>query len=91
MRVFIDTTVILSAVIFLGSTVWNVIEIIFKKGTLVLCTYSISEIKTVIKRKFPQNITALEHFLKNAPFELIYTLYGTMPIHPFSHMRCQHK
>jgi putative PIN family toxin of toxin-antitoxin system len=73
MRVFVDSNIIFSAIAFPSSEAHKTIEKIFEHGTLVLCTFSINELKKVFERKLPQKLRAFENFLVSAPFELIYT------------------
>lgn len=73
LRVFIDSNILFSAIAFPGSTARRVVERIFQTGTLVVCSYSIDEIKMVFARKLPHKLDVWEEFLKTAPFELVDT------------------
>lgn len=76
MRVFVDSNILFSAIAFPGSSAWQAIRKIFEHGTLLICTYSIEEIKTVLERKLPNKVIAFEEFLLSVPFELVYTPFN---------------
>ncbi|MDR1536959.1 MAG: PIN domain nuclease [Clostridiales bacterium] len=49
------------------------IDSITEHHTIVLSTYVVDELKRVTKRKFPAKYDLLELFLRELPFELVYT------------------
>jgi predicted nucleic acid-binding protein len=49
------------------------IESMAEHHTIVLPTYVLDELKRVTKRKFPEKYDLLEPFLRELPFELVYT------------------
>jgi predicted nucleic acid-binding protein len=49
------------------------IESIAEHHTIVLPTYVLDELKRVTKQKFPGKYDLLEPFLRELPFELVYT------------------
>jgi len=73
MRVMLDTNILISAIVFNSKLMWNVIKRIEEKGSIVLSSYVIDELHEVINGKFPTKAGALEQFLIELPFELIYT------------------
>jgi predicted nucleic acid-binding protein len=69
----IDTNVLLSASVLSSSYLLRMIESIAEHHTIVLPTYVLDELKQVTKRKFPGKYHMLEPFLRELPFELVYT------------------
>jgi len=49
------------------------IDVIAEQHTIVLSSYVIDELKRVTRKKFPDKYGSLESFLKELPFELVYT------------------
>jgi predicted nucleic acid-binding protein len=49
------------------------IDSITEYHTIVLPTYVLDELKRVTRRKFPAKYDLLESFLREFPFELVYT------------------
>ena len=45
----------------------------YEHHTIVLSTYVIDELKRVTRKKFPGKYGLLENFLRELPFELVYT------------------
>lgn len=73
MRVMLDTNVIISVILF-NNYEWNkMIESISNNHRLVLSSYVVNELKSVIDRKFPAKMKDIEDFLVALPFELVYT------------------
>jgi putative PIN family toxin of toxin-antitoxin system len=52
----------------------KLIETITNNHKIVLSSYVIDELKVVVKRKFPTKYFALNTFLKELPFEYVYTV-----------------
>lgn len=77
MRIMIDTNVLLSALVFKSTKLAQLIEYIIEKHTLVLCSYVIEEAYVVITRKSQKYKVALDRFLLNASFEMVYTPMDT--------------
>ena len=73
MRIMIDTNVLISAFVLSSSHMLRMIDRITEQHTIVLSTYIIDELKIVTKRKFPAKYDLLELFLRELPFELVYT------------------
>ena len=51
----------------------KIIEKAVEDYTLVLCSYIIDEINTVIERKFPKHKSTINKFLSKLSFELVYS------------------
>ena len=54
MRIMLDTNVLISALLFPGAKMNAMMNCIFTQHELVLSSYVVNELKSVIKRKFPQ-------------------------------------
>ena len=73
MRVMIDTNVLISAFVLSSPYLMRMIENITEQHIIVLSTYVLDELKRVTMRKFPEKYDLLELFLRELPFELVYT------------------
>ena len=73
MRVFIDTNIILSAILFPEGKVSSVLSYILETHTVIISTYSIKECNTVFKKKFPDKKKYLEEFLEKIEYERFET------------------
>ena len=73
MRIMIDTNVLISAFILSSPYLMQMVENITERHTMVLPTYVIDELKRVTMRKFPKKYNLLESFIRELPFELVYT------------------
>jgi len=73
LRFFIDTNILVSASLFPSGKVAYVLSHILETHTLVLCSYSLSECRTVFDRKFPDKKHVLATFLEETDFELYET------------------
>ena len=73
MRVLLDTNVLVSAAILPSPRISALVDEIAGRHTVVLSTYIIDELKAVVRRKFPAKYGLLEDFLRELPFELVYT------------------
>jgi len=73
MRIMIDTNILVSAVLFPNSLPSIVIKSISSKHEIILCTHILEELTRIFERKFKNKITALEEFLSELTYELIYT------------------
>jgi putative PIN family toxin of toxin-antitoxin system len=69
----IDTNVLISAFVLSSAYLSRMIDGISEHHTIVLSTYVVDELKRVTKRKFPAKYDLLEPFLRELPFELVYT------------------
>lgn len=73
MRIMIDTNVIVSAILFPNSLPSALIKSVSSRHEIVLCTSIIEELYEIFERKFKQKTKALETFLSELAYELIYT------------------
>lgn len=73
MRVMLDTNVLISVLLFLGTRMNSMMECIFTKHQLVLSSYVVDELKSVVKRKFPKRELAINKLLMMMSFEYVYT------------------
>ncbi|NJD02080.1 MAG: putative toxin-antitoxin system toxin component, PIN family [Ruminiclostridium sp.] len=73
MRIMVDTNILISALVFRSEHLTKVIEKAAEKYTLVICSYVINEINTVIERKFPNHKNTINKFLSKLSFELVYS------------------
>lgn len=73
MRIFIDTNVLISAILFPGSKPALVLDYVLGKHTPIISTYTISECQAVFERKFPQKIERLRSFLHYTDYEAYKT------------------
>ena len=73
MKVMVDTNVLISALVFRSESLTNLIEKAAEEYTLVLCSYVIDELYTVIERKFPKHKSTINRFLSKLSFELVYS------------------
>lgn len=69
MRIMLDTNVLISALLFPGDKMDRMIYHIFTRHKLVLSSYVIDELKSVVKRKFPQKKLVVEELLGKIEFE----------------------
>lgn len=74
MRILIDTNIALSAILWpRGRTADALKFAVLNDFTICLCTFSIDEMRLVVKRKFPDKTPVLEQFLSEFSFELLLT------------------
>ena len=66
-----DANIIISASLFPNSIVGRVFTDIAINHQLVLCKYTLDEIKNVFQRKFPDRIKHLNNFIKNLKYEIV--------------------
>ena len=71
MRLMVDANIIISASLFPQSIVGDVFTHVVNNHELVLCEYTLNEIRNVFKRKFPNRIKYLNKFITNLKYELI--------------------
>lgn len=62
MRIMLDTNVLISAILFRSENLRRLIEKVVEDYTLVLSTYVVDELKSVVDRKFPSKLIAIEKF-----------------------------
>lgn len=73
MRVMLDTNILISIIIFNSNKLKELLENICDNHTLVLSSYIIEELESVVNRKFPNKTNSLSKFLYKLPYELNYT------------------
>jgi predicted nucleic acid-binding protein len=73
MRIMLDTNVLISSIIFKSKIMNEMIAAILKDHRLVLSSFVIEELKSVVQRKFEGKSADLDLFLTVLPFEYIYT------------------
>ena len=72
MRIMLDTNILISIVIFDSKYLKELLEKICDNYNLVLSSFIIDELNTVIDKKFPNKKEALEKFLYKIPYDLEY-------------------
>ena len=70
-RVLVDTNVIVSALIFPGSTPARALSMVMEREQLVLSDWILDELREVVERKWPERLSVLEVFLAATGFELV--------------------
>ena len=73
LRVFVDSNILISAILSATSTAAQVLKVIIEEHQLILCSYSLTEVSRVIEHKFPGLVAKWDAFLTTLEFELSYT------------------
>lgn len=73
MKVFIDTNVLISAVLFPQGKVASVFSYLIESHDIVISSYTIKECEIVFEKKFPAKVEYLRTFIDNLSFELFQT------------------
>lgn len=73
MRIMLDTNVLISALLFPGAKMDAMMEYIFTNHQLVLSSYVVDELKSVVRRKFSGKEVAINKLLMMMSFEYVYT------------------
>ena len=73
MRLMLDTNVLISAILFPGDKINNMMNYIFLRHQLVLSSYVVEELKSVVRRKFPKKEPVIEKLLLMMSYEYVYT------------------
>lgn len=81
MRIMLDTNVLISALLFPGAKMDAMMNCIFMQHQLVLSSYVVDELKSVVRRKFPKKEQAIDKLLMMISFEYVYT----PPLYNFIH------
>ena len=71
MRLFLDTNVVLSAILFPEGRAAAFFRRAITDHTILLSDYVVDELRTVFTRKFPTKVDVLERFLAELSFEAI--------------------
>lgn len=69
MRIYLDTNVVISAMLFPKGKAALVFEHVIKKHTAIISDYTISECKEVFEKKFPDKMEILNSFFYNLEYE----------------------
>lgn len=69
----LDTNVLISALLFPGAEMDAMMNCIFTQHQLVLSSYVVDELRSVVKRKFPSREIAINRLLMMMSFEYVYT------------------
>jgi putative PIN family toxin of toxin-antitoxin system len=72
-RVFIETNVLISAVVTPNSISRQCINQVMDHHQLLICSYSVDEVFRIVDEKFPEAQGIWDHLLTGMHFELIYT------------------
>ena len=73
MRIMLDTNVMISALLFPGARMDAMMNCIFTQHQLLLSSYVVDELKSVVRRKFPKKEQAIDKLLMMMSFEYVYT------------------
>lgn len=69
MKIFIDTNVLISAMLFPESKTAYVFDYILEMHQPVICSYSIDEAYKVFEKKFPHKLESLKNFFDKLDYE----------------------
>jgi len=70
MRIFVDTNVIISAILFPRTKIAEVFAVILQRHQLIISNYVIDELKQVFTNKFADKLKILDKFLDTISYEL---------------------
>lgn len=73
MRVMLDTNILISSFIFKSKKINELIDELSKNHEIVICSYTIDELKELIDRKFKVDLMYLDEFLRDFPYDLVYS------------------
>lgn len=73
MRLFLDTNVLVSAIMFPNSQTAGFLARAVEQHIIVISSYVIEELHEVFRQKFNSHLSALETFLSEFSYELVYT------------------
>ncbi len=73
MRVMLDTNVLISMLLFPSEKFKRLLDAITGRHKLVLSSFVVEEMFAVVERKFPGKKKAVDEFLSNLTYELVYT------------------
>jgi putative PIN family toxin of toxin-antitoxin system len=68
-----DTNILVSAALFRNGAVSAILKEIIRRYGLYICTFSLDELFIVIERKFKHRRGEIDEFLRELPYELIYS------------------
>ncbi len=75
MRIMLDTNVLISMLFFPSEQFKRILDYITRNHKLVLSSFVIDELFAIADRKFPAKKYALDAFLSDLAYELVYTPY----------------
>lgn len=73
MKIMLDTNILVSAFVFKSKKMNELIYNLSKEHKIVICSYTIEELKKLVKTKFKVSQKELDEFLKDFPFDLVYS------------------
>lgn len=73
MRVMLDTNILISTFVFKSKKMNELIYKLSKEHDIIICSYTVEELKELIKTKFKVSQQDLDEFLKDFPFDLVYS------------------
>ncbi len=73
MRVMLDTNILISAFVFKSKKMNELIYKLSKEHEIIICSYTVEELKELINSKFKVSQKDLDEFLKDFPFNLVYS------------------
>lgn len=73
MRIMFDTNVLISMILFPNASFGRMLDYIIRNHHLVLSSFVVDELLAVVDRKFPGRKEAIDEFLSNLTYELVYT------------------
>ena len=73
MRIMLDTNVLISMFAFSSKTMNSLKLNLSQKHEIVIATYTIYELKVVVKRKFPDKRNYIDEFFQSFPYTISYT------------------
>lgn len=73
MRVMLDTNILISAFVFKSNKMNKLINKLSKEHEIIICSYTVEELKELVDTKFKVNQKDLDEFLKNFPYDLVYS------------------
>ena len=69
----VDTNILVSAMLFRSGGVSALLKEIVRNYEICICTFSVEELRLVMRKKFPECINEIDYFLNELSFELVYT------------------
>ena len=69
----LDTNILISAALFPGKSMDQLIQILASEHQLVLSSYVIDEFRNVVSEKFPNQVDAVDKFFSERGYEYVYT------------------
>lgn len=69
----LDTNILISAFVFKSKKMNELISKLSKEHEIIICSYTVEELKELINSKFKVSQKDLDEFLKDFPFDLVYS------------------